>query len=1482
MSIVNLSVTTATVTEDGPQNLFYVFSRTGDTTAPLTVNFNVGGGASFGSDYGQRGASSFGATSGTITFASGASVAILTLDPLSDAVSDGNETVALTLVEGAGYGVGTPTAVTGTILDNDVAPGTVVRGPIARSYFGGRRYEVTNVSAFAALKSDGSVVTWGYSYGGGDSSAVASQLSGNVVQIFSTYEAFAALKSDGSVVTWGNEFNGGNSGVVASQLRGGVTQIVSTAAAFAALKNDGSVVTWGGSDCGGNSSAVASQLSSGVTQIFSTGGAFAALKSDGSVVTWGWSWNNGGGQIDSSGVASQLSSGVTQIFSTGGGAFAALKSDGSVVTWGDSRYGGSSAGAASQLSSGVTQIFSTDGAFAALKNDGSVVTWGDSRYGGNSSSVTSQLSTGVTQIFSTERAFAALKGDGSVVTWGWSWSNGGSEIDSSGVASQLSSGVTQIFSNAGAFAALKNDGSVVTWGQAEFGGNSSIVTWNTSTTYNYLSVASQLSSGVTQIFSTGGAFAALKSDGSVVTWGYSGSGGNSSIVTWNGSTEIYLSVADQLSNGVTQIFSGPSLFAALKSDGSVVTWGYSSNGGNSSGVASQLASGVVSFADPFNDDRLVPGPPLPPIITLTVSPSVVDEDGATNLVYTFTRTSDATNPLTVNYSIAGTADASDYTGSTPGTGKTITFAAGSNTATLTLDPTADNNFFEDDETVALTLVDGIGYTVGTTVAVVGTIANDDLPSTITLAVSPATVTEDGPPNLVYTFSRTGDTTNPLTVNYTVGGTATLGSDYTGVAPSPATKTVTFLAGSSTATLTIDPTVDSDFEADETVTLNLVAGTDYTVGTPVSVTGTIIDDDPLIQAWTRRGIDGGAYALATGLDGSIYMSGYTFGNLNGPTGYDAFVTKYGSNGTQAWTRIFGTPSMDVGTALTTDLDGSIYVAGHTGGSLNWQTNRGDDDAFIAKYNPDGTPGWTELLGTSVSDIASDLTTGLDGAIYVSGGTRGSLDGQTNNGDRDAFIAKYNPDGTKAWTRLLGTASNDSAGDLTTGLDGSIYITGYTYGNLDGQTNNGDSDAFIVKYNPDGTKAWTRLLGTASNDSAGDLTTGLDGSIYITGYTYGNLDGQTNNGGTDAFIAKYNPDGTKVWTRLLGTASDDSASALTIGLDGSIYITGYTYGNLDGQTNNGGTDAFIAKYNPDGTKAWTRLLGTASHDSASALTIGLDGNLYVGGTTGNTGSWSAFVTKFIINNLPSITLAIAPASVTEDGTTNLAYTFTRTGPTTDPLTVSYTVGGTATLGTDYTGITASPVTKTVTFLAGSDTATVTVDPTADADFEADETVTLTLATGTGYTVGTTTAVIGTILNDDLPVITLGVSPSSVSEDGATNLVYTFTRSGITTNPLTVNYTIGGSANASDYTGATPGIGKTITFAAGSGTATLIIDPTADTTIEADETVALTLATGTGYTVGTTTAVTGTILDDDLPVITLGVSPSSVSEDGATNLV
>src|SRR5215213_9753395 len=258
-------------------------------------------------------------------------------------------------------------------------------------------------------------------------------------------------------------------------------------------------------------------------------------------------------------------------------------------------------------------------------------------------------------------------------------------------------------------------------------------------------------------------------------------------------------------------------------------------------------------------------------------------------------------------------------------------------------------------------------------------------------------------------------------------------------------------------------------------------------------------------------------------------------------------------------------------------------------------------------------------------------------------------------------------------------------------------------------------------------------------------------------------------------------------------------------------------------------------------------------------------------------------------PDVKVEVSPASVLEDGPDSLVYTFTREGPTTNALTVNFTVGGTATVNTDYmlAGSTTFDGTNgTVTILSGSTTATLTVDPTPDTAVEANETVTVSVAVGTGYDVGTPGSATGTITNDDTEV-SVAVAPSSTAEDGVGNLVYTFTRAGVITGELTANFTINGTATFNtDYTqtGAatfTPPTG-TVFFAAGSPTATVTVDPTADTTVESDETVILTVAAGTGYNVAAVNnSATGTITNDDTDV-SIAVAPSAVNEDGATNLV
>ncbi len=227
-------------------------------------------------------------------------------------------------------------------------------------------------------------------------------------------------------------------------------------------------------------------------------------------------------------------------------------------------------------------------------------------------------------------------------------------------------------------------------------------------------------------------------------------------------------------------------------------------------------------------------------------------------------------------------------------------------------------------------------------------------------------------------------------------------------------------------------------------------------------------------------------------------------------------------------------------------------------------------------------------------------------------------------------------------------------------------------------------------------------------------------------------------------------------------------------------------------------------------------------------------------------------------PSVSIAVAPASVSEDGATNLIYTVTRSLNLSSPTTVNITTGGTATSGTDYTGGVA-----TVVIPAGATTATITINPAVDATVEADETVILTVAAGTSYSVGAPSSATGTILNDDVPSASISVAPASVSEDGAPNLVFTVTLSQAPLSATSVNFTVSGTATSgTDFAAVT----SPLVIAAGNTTGTITVNPTADVTIESDETVALTLNVGAGYTVGVPSGATGTILNDDLPSLTI----------------
>jgi RHS repeat-associated protein len=257
------------------------------------------------------------------------------------------------------------------------------------------------------------------------------------------------------------------------------------------------------------------------------------------------------------------------------------------------------------------------------------------------------------------------------------------------------------------------------------------------------------------------------------------------------------------------------------------------------------------------------------------------------------------------------------------------------------------------------------------------------------------------------------------------------------------------------------------------------------------------------------------------------------------------------------------------------------------------------------------------------------------------------------------------------------------------------------------------------------------------------------------------------------------------------------------------------------------------------------------------------------------------------LPTINLVAVPISVVEDGTTNLVYTFTRTGATINALTVNYTVSGTAIFNTDYTqtgATTFTASTGTVTFAAGSASATIVINPTADSISEPNETVALTLTSGASYAVGVSTSVIGTITDDeDLPagVLTFNSSRFSVREDGTPVAAVKINRIGGSAGAVSTTVTLqAGTAQAqSDYTNT----GITVNFAAGETSKIVAIPIVNDTIAELDETLQLTLTAPTGGAIiGQQGSATLTIVDNDGSPIIGFPQGASGSNKGQSTIV
>ncbi len=405
-----------------------------------------------------------------------------------------------------------------------------------------------------------------------------------------------------------------------------------------------------------------------------------------------------------------------------------------------------------------------------------------------------------------------------------------------------------------------------------------------------------------------------------------------------------------------------------------------------------------------------------------------------------------------------------------------------------------------------------------------------------------------------------------------------------------------------------------------------------LGAVVLACSLAMGESPYAVAWKRQlGTWTDDYSRSVVVDGAgnAFISGYTRGSLGGPNAgsYDAFLTKYDLDGNLLWTRQLGTSQADFSYSVAVDGAGNPFISGWTRGSLGGP-NAGNDDAFLTKYDSDGNLLWTEQLGTPNYDYSCSVAVDGAGNAFISGYTSGSLGG-TNAGSTDAFVTKYDSDGNLLWTQQLGTSGSDYSYSVGVDGAGNAFISGYTSGSLGGPKP-GREDVFLSKYDAEGNALWTRLLGTTRYDYGFGVAVEGTGGAYITGHTTGSLGGP-NAGSYDAFLSKYDAEGNAVWTRQLGTTTNDYSLGVAVDAAGNAYISGYTWGSLGGP-NAGSHDAFVSKYDTEGNLLWTHQLGTASSDRSFGVAVDAIGDVYISGCTWgslggpNAGSGDAFLVKF----------------------------------------------------------------------------------------------------------------------------------------------------------------------------------------------------------------------------------------------------------------
>ncbi len=378
-------------------------------------------------------------------------------------------------------------------------------------------------------------------------------------------------------------------------------------------------------------------------------------------------------------------------------------------------------------------------------------------------------------------------------------------------------------------------------------------------------------------------------------------------------------------------------------------------------------------------------------------------------------------------------------------------------------------------------------------------------------------------------------------------------------------------------------------------------------------------------------------------GDIIVAGYFSqtidfgGGAMASTGnFDIFLARFNALGEHLWSKRFGDAQTQKPNSVVVDASGNIYLAGEMSGSIDFgdgkfKTAVGGQDAFVARFDPQGNVVWSRLFGDSFDQSAKRLAITPTGQIIVVGTFNGfiPLSGQElpSQGGEDVFVIKLDASNFDVAARRFGGQVNDDIFGVAVDSQGSVLITGTFSGSIDFGVAGmfmslGGTDVYVAKLGPDLNEIWAKQWGDASFQRPAALVTTPDDSVYVVGdfegtITFGNgstITAEPN--GRSMFLAGLTTAGDDLWSKSFGAfATPFIRQNLSVDPSSQALITsGFFGGMLDfggGPLMTNDVDAFIAKIGFDGTHISSRTFGGPGIDGLFEVAVSPAGDLFGAG-------------------------------------------------------------------------------------------------------------------------------------------------------------------------------------------------------------------------------------------------------------------------------